>query len=638
MKRIIILILIFSFQILYSINSNIANGEDVSSPQREDLYYNHNNQHDLNWYGSDRWAVEFDFAEPYNNIDSLEMNVEGVRIYLPQLGNDITLKFFDCYNDLSSADSVLASEQVYAEDLIVGWNDIPLSNPLNADTLFVVIEYPTYNGMELAASAIDGTHSYYFEDEYFKNMAANGFDSELLVSVYGDMHWNFDTDLGISNFEMVKVDTLVHPKFKIKNNSISEISDISFTYYRTTPESYGRNISLEYNYTLDSPLASGEEREILIESFTDTLFTDYLQYNYTIQLSMLDDAIPSNNTVDFMINVFANNCESHLVENFVKLDDYNSTHIWDYQDNQEYSNLDIQTINYFPFSNDYPFYQLDVMQRYNYYELGTIPVTIINATKKIFGYSENNEAVFATEINSEKPKTFLSIENIYGTKDVMNGMIQYTVMVRNDSTYVFSSYLGNSYFHVAVVEYLVNENEIFGSVFRTSFDKIAINELSYNNSARFENYFNSLAEINTIEETGSFENCRLVYWIQNEITNDILLLGEIDFNQFEEVGTEENNLSSNLFLTYKNPSSCNEIIELSLMGSRSFQKPTINIYNIKGQKVVELSPSMQRDDEIIFTWDGKDATKHSTASGIYLLQLSDKNKTILNKKMLRLQK
>ena len=184
--------------------------------------------------------------------------------------------------------------------------------------------------------------------------------------------------------------------------------------------------------------------------------------------------------------MFGNNCESHLVENFMKLDDYNSTQIWEYQDNAEYSNLDIQTINYFPFSNDYPYYQLDVMQRYNYYELGTIPISIINGTKKIFGYSETHEAVFAEEVNSEKPKTFLSIEDIYGTKDIMNGMIQYTVMVRNDSTYLFSSYLANSYFHVAVVENLVDEDEIYGSVFRTSFDKIAIDELFYNNTVRFE--------------------------------------------------------------------------------------------------------------------------------------------------------
>ncbi len=637
MKRIIILILILSFQILYSINSNLADGEDVSSPLREDLYYNHNNQHDLNWYGSDRWAVEFNFAEHYNSIDSLEMNVEGVRIYLPQVGNDITLNFFDCYNDLNSADSILTTEQVNAGNLIVGWNDIPLSNPLNADTLFVVIEYPTYSGMELAASAIDGTHSYYFEDEYFKNMAGNGFNSELLVSVYGDMHWDFDTDLGIFDFEMVNVDTVVYPKFKIKNNSINEISELSFTYYRTTPESYGHNLFLEYDYELDTPLPSGDEREISIETFTDTLFSDYMQYNYTIQLSIQNDAISSNNTAVYNINMFGNNCESHLVENFMKLDDYNSTQIWEYQDNAEYSNLDIQTINYFPFSNDYPYYQLDVMQRYNYYELGTIPISIINGTKKIFGYSETHEAVFAEEVNSEKPKTFLSIEDIYGTKDIMNGMIQYTVMVRNDSTYLFSSYLANSYFHVAVVENLVDEDEIYGSVFRASFDEIAIDELFYNNTARFENSFNSLAEINTINEAGSFENCRLVYWIQNETTNDILLLGEIDFNQFEEVGAEENDLTPELFLNYKNPSSCNEKIELSLTGNRNLQKPTITIYNIKGQKVVELSPNIKRDGETVFTWNGKDSTARSTASGVYLLQLTDKNKSILNSKMLRLR-
>ena len=67
---------------LNSINYFSASGQNVTIC-RDSLVYYHTNTDDQHWYGTDSWAVKFDFNNYFSGIDSLEFQAEGARVYIP---------------------------------------------------------------------------------------------------------------------------------------------------------------------------------------------------------------------------------------------------------------------------------------------------------------------------------------------------------------------------------------------------------------------------------------------------------------------------------------------------------------------------------------------------------------------------
>ena len=635
-----LIFLLLGFQVLFGINSFRATGDDVSSQQREDEIYFHNNQHDLDWYGSDRWAVLYDFDTFYDSIDTLFVRVDGVKIYLPEIVSNIDIKFWDQPENTDVAESLLASVSLPVSSQVIGWNEIDLPTPITEDTLWMVVEFPTYDGQEIASSAIDGTHSYYYEDGIFKNMAANGFSSEFLFSLYGEIQWEFTTDLAISNLEMINLgDTLYYPQFTLKNNSNLSQSEINLNYTCIAPAESEFSKIIDYDLILDPALASGEEREIVLIAVQDSLLEVASMYQVSVSIENANDEFSENNLAEFQFDTFNKTNTSHFVENFISLDNYGSNQIWDYQIAHPDATSPVQITNYFVYSPDYPYYVNSAMERYHHYNLGGIPASIFNGVNRFIGYNNSHDEIYADFVSNEKPDNFISLGEIIGTKDVNNGSIELSLTLINDSTYVFAEYLAATEINFIIVENLPNEANIFGDIFRADIESIPITNLTFGRSETYTTSFNTYSLIEPLTGENDFSNCKIIYWVQNPNDNKIFTSGEIDFNSFGEVGTSDAEIAHIPAISYLNPSNCRENLQITLEAQRSIESPQIYIYNIKGQKIAQLDNNIQRDGEYIFSWNGRDTSGRFTASGVYLMQVIDKadGKAIMNKKLLRLR-
>ncbi|MCK4360025.1 MAG: T9SS type A sorting domain-containing protein, partial [Candidatus Cloacimonetes bacterium] len=94
--------------------------------------------------------------------------------------------------------------------------------------------------------------------------------------------------------------------------------------------------------------------------------------------------------------------------------------------------------------------------------------------------------------------------------------------------------------------------------------------------------------------------------------------------------TNTNNLS---LTNYPNPFTTFTHISFSSM--KSIQNPIIEIYNIKGQLVRTLEPSISSSpNEGYALWDGKDSNNNAVTNGIYFYKLITDNGSITNKMLL----
>jgi hypothetical protein len=131
------------------------------------------------------------------------------------------------------------------------------------------------------------------------------------------------------------------------------------------------------------------------------------------------------------------------------------------------------------------------------------------------------------------------------------------------------------------------------------------------------------------------ENLILNNWV-NGIT-------ELDWNQFLSAN-ELPIIYKDIFLTnYPNPFNPETTISFSVTQTSSFVNLTI--YNIRGQNVKDLSPSLchpelvegREETKYSVTWDGTDDNNNPVSSGIYMYQLKVDGKAIATKKCILLK-
>ena len=90
---------------------------------------------------------------------------------------------------------------------------------------------------------------------------------------------------------------------------------------------------------------------------------------------------------------------------------------------------------------------------------------------------------------------------------------------------------------------------------------------------------------------------------------------------------------SNLYLeTYPNP--FNPILNIKLEIKNTNQRLNVSIYNIKGQKVIELYNGTPRSSDLNITWNGKDDTGNTMTSGIYFVRANNSNEQTIKKVVL----
>jgi len=146
------------------------------------------------------------------------------------------------------------------------------------------------------------------------------------------------------------------------------------------------------------------------------------------------------------------------------------------------------------------------------------------------------------------------------------------------------------------------------------------------------NGLNYIYNINLIEHEGTN------YLITNEMAN----IGLFEYTYIPS-STENELPKPELALSnYPNPFNPETTIEFNLIDDGDIQ---LEIFNIRGQRVKDLSPSLYHPEPVkgrgetkySVTWDGTDENSSPVSSGIYLYQLKVDGKSIASKKCLLLK-
>ena len=627
MKKIFIIGFICIFAVLTAIDFVTGTGKSVLENLRDTEAYYHTNTDDQHWYGSDSWAVLFDFNNYFPSIDSLLFEATGALVYIPnEIGADsLTIKL--CENDYNQPGTSVYSQTISP---VFGWNEISFSTAPR-DTVWLVIDYETNSlNQFISASSNDGTHSYYWDPNFgpagfYRNMAETGFQSEFLFSLEGQFLID-GIDIELIDFDLTnnpEIPENYYPIFTVKNNSEQAVDNAYLLLEIGSPV-----------YTIEDSISLSSlppNQEVTFTYFEDPehlyeLLSNPSQYSVNAELNCEQDVFEPNNQISYDFDTFTIRLDKILIENFVQLNDVNCENIW--LDEQLVLDLDsCEVINYFPEIPDIPFYHPDSYERFNDYNLFGLPTLIIYGEKKILGYNQNS---FADTLSFyylnllDNDKTFISLENVSGGINPETHDAYVCISLRNEETFIFQNYLDNCKMYVALTENnLETRADIFGSVLLDVFAEIS--DLQLNNSQTHTDtiWFN-LDDIEPI--SGNSDNCKVVFWVQNEVTKQVDFINSISIQDFGilDINPQEVPEVPVVINIYPNPFSADKNLNINVRSEKLMNSTKIEIYNIKGQLVKTI---LQEGNflESNLIWNGKDFSQNEVASGIYLMKVELQN-------------
>ena len=128
-------------------------------------------------------------------------------------------------------------------------------------------------------------------------------------------------------------------------------------------------------------------------------------------------------------------------------------------------------------------------------------------------------------------------------------------------------------------------------------------------------------------ETGEFENMAL---IPGRFEHNIVRLNIKTLQEPEE----EQSLPDNFSLDRNYPNPFNPTTTISFSVTQTSPFVTLEIFNIKGQKVKTLYSGIAEEGKHTLIWDGKDTNDKSVSSGIYFYKLKSDKKELTRKMLL----
>ena len=632
------MILLLAFSLLNAIDYHSASGGNVKPSVRDTLFYYHTNTDDQHWFGSDSWAVKFEFNELYPEIDSLSYEAEGANIYIPgSSGSDsLTVKLCkDAFGQpLTDPDSLLFSQTLQATEIqYQDWNYIQFSDTITDTTLWLIVDYPTNSTEQfVSASAVGGLQSYFLDNGYYHNMHSISYDSEFLFSLQGSfLTEGTDLDLVSINWggDFLPGD-FIYPVFTIKNNS-----DIPVSGSYIIPILEDPNTAIDLIYVADS--TSCQQIDLPVIDANETIVFDlsnslmYIlsdiasQYQFEAELFCETDSLTQNNSIENEFQIYVGQPDKIIIENAVQLNDPYSNNLWSAQT----SILDTSNcilINYFADFNDEPFFNDSSYERFHYYDLMGFPATIVSGSDKLLGYTSEYSTQLTELYNAALlENTFISNDIYYAYYNDL-GDVGFSYELENARTLLFDDFINNLTLRVGVIEYVENEPGIPVDTDIPVFTYL-INEA---NAAQFLEgstisdtvFFNMNDDYTTI--TNNSDNCEIVFWLQNDETKEIFHVNKLPFTEFQPglVNLDEDeipNSNYNLHI-FPNPCKTTETMNISFSLPNTIQSVKLNIYNIKGQlvKTIAQEPASRNAS---FIWNGKNSLNKQVSSGIYLMQI-----------------
>ncbi len=632
---------------------------DIQLRTHADVYY-HDESDDQHWYGADRWAVYFDVPSYFSGTDSITIVPHEVVFYCPTDMDNNSVTFTLCANgDNNQPDESNVYGQTVLDGNLYGWQTVPI--PDSASELvdfWIVMDYETNNypsnpelSSYVSASSGGGVNSYYWDPDYgsngwFQNMDAMGFASEFLIGVNGTMHFPVVyRDLEVNSIGIQGVSaplSTITPCWTLTNHSAVAIEDISLHYTIVAPDSFP---DPQPDVTMDPfTIAAGETIDAMGIGYR--IRDQRSQFRYTVTVSYPVDSLDvnsSNNTKTMLFDTFTTPGNNVLIENFLQGSNSVANTIWDVE-TETVPQDSVYILNYFPDISDSMLYTPEALTRYNHYEMLGYPSAIVHGRNKITGFSGNDN--FADSLSSyyseASEQTTFFLPTRWSVSTWESGDYICYAQFNNQDAYVFSTYLQNLKFYAALVEEGIswNDTTIPGYTFIEFFPTAegvvgaASIDMTYGETASYNFAFN-INNIDAIQDTtASFEKLSVLCFFQFESTlwnkknrMEYAMLVPLSSLIDQAVGVHDETAAfvPNVQI-YPNPFRAGQSVQIRMSGSksRSINQITVDVYNIRGQKVRRIVREGEELTKDLF-WDGRNQRGSIVSSGVYLMRIQTRS-------------
>lgn len=616
-KRLLIILMLFAAASLMAISCLPGSGQSCEQNTRDYHLAYHRFVDDFHFYGSDSWAVRFDFANYYYpNLQDLGFTIHSLRLWFPQTGDSVKVRL------LSDEEGMPALPEIAAYTAYVNANDlsIPLSEPITLQRMWMIVEYESFiNGPYVSASSGDGSHSYYLNTSmgtpFYQSLAEAGFNAELLFGVSGE--FVMLSDLRLMSLSLVggyKPRETVYPSFVIHNHSDQYIHDLSINLSLSFPLA-SENITRTINLDQSIPPYADFVWDGLQPGFSNfgmTIPEQPMQARFRgsiIPPENTDNYAP-NNTIDRYYYSFTNHAPIHIVENFFRSS--NAAAIL----NQEKAAIidghfeDIHLLNYFPILAD-TLSSSAAMNHFSWYKFNTLPRVVLGGDSRIIGFNHGFMDNFAASCDTlSQKRSFISSSTTNVEIEADN--IQLSFALVNDDTQLFSG--GGNYD-------LVRNSVFFAGLFQEE----TFQEQSFWNLQKWIAHASPITEdLNLGDRINIYAQMptlgldpqalyRIYYWVQEKNGSTVYYANMTDLQI--PVGNDVQVQAPSSFRLWPNPLKANKPLKIDVSDGSGMLK----IYNIKGQLIHKQKVSKQ---EMLLN---PDIFPHS---GIYLVSiqsLQDKN-------------
>ncbi len=641
MKRIILLCLItltvIVLQAIDFVEGPHTKVPDPNLPRLSTASWHHNID-DQHWYGTNMWAVRFQFSNIMSITDTILFTPTIAHIYLPSITDSARVTLYSDQDGFP--DEELANGIVYD---MQGWTDITLNPidliqyPITRSVLWLVVGIPTTaNGPYIAAENTGGQNSYYWNNTpginpYFQSMSSLGYSSEFLFSLIGTYSYpNHSHEMELQSFELVGnhvTGSNLIPLFTIKNASDSTIVNAKLFLQRTT--AFTENIVID---SVRIPLLQPQQTLVVDESNSSTYFAHVAlsrspsQYSFTATLdSGYDESMDylSNNSISVDFDTFNAAPTRTLEENFFH-NNFGTSLLINGAEAHFGDSRDV-IINYYPNASDSLFNE-DANLRYLYYDSIGYPEIAVDGIYRIHGFQAISDSVKIENaiIDANNDKTFLVEERI-GEPYYEGDNIAVELEISNPFSYVFTPYLARCRLSLAIVETILDNHDIPANIFLgfVAIDDSLPSMLSYGVSHSKIYTFRS-SDVNLLSTPNtSIRNCSLVYFIQNRDDNRVYLCGKRSLVNLPISNDDEeaaNIVSPSIF---PNPCFMNKSLRIRIPANQKIKEYRTEIYNIRGQLVYSF-PKGEREKSDL-SWNLKDKNGANVSSGIYFIKIEGTN-------------
>jgi hypothetical protein len=618
MKR-LILLLPMLFALLHGIVCIAGDGTVI--PQDRQFHYSyHNSTNDYNIYGSNKWAVKFNFRNAYPSVAQVAFNVSGARLWFPNVGDSVTVELF---TDLAGQPGTMISSKRVA----VSQNqvDVLFDEASTHELVWLVVGYNTnMNNRFVSASAGGGTRSYFMnqvgDQQYLSSLALAGFDCELLFGVLGDFVLA-EADLQLLSFNLLgnlEPGSRAYPSFSIYNHSDVAVNSASLRIYLSKP-----GFAQYDTLYIDIPQAVAAHSQYDFDA--EGLFLDLPEQPTQFRLDMRlesefaeNDTLFANNSLSQTYNLFTEPMSVKVVENFIReaetapLAALQAPHL----------TADTHVFQYFPVLSD-SLSNLASIRRFNWYGFNSIPRTVGNGELRIIGLTPAYEESFGDLMESmAEHRTFISSSSCRLDSIPQSENVALTVSLTNQQTAMYTgltqSLMSNSCFFAGLFAQSAGEETERFVLQRWITFADTINTAIGLGSTVEKRY--------VISASGLFDESqnlryRVYYWIQGNNGSRIHYAGYQGF----EPGTYSNNADAHAprveFGLHPNPLRKGNTLKVTLDDTRLPSR--IKIYNIRGQLVHAQSDIRKEAELDVSIFPG---------SGIYFIRVEQGGKPAQTKK------